>query len=208
MLTQEVVNAAIQVAIALVIALLVWLFWGRKRAGFFRYSGLILPTMRSMGLALVIFALWSLVTAIIYFSPEFSDAASAGNTVAGMIRAQGFGTETVLLILIIAGVKTALSEEILFRGVLAKRLIGVFGFWVGNTIHALVFGGIHLLIFLVPGGPEFTPVLGAAFLLLPGTAGWLMALANEKLGNGSIAPGWLIHAMGNAISYPILAFVA
>ncbi|MEM9235012.1 MAG: CPBP family intramembrane glutamic endopeptidase, partial [Pseudomonadota bacterium] len=103
--------------------------------------------------------------------------------------------------------KTALSEEIFFRGLIAKRLINGFGFWTGNTLHALLFGGIHMLIFVVPGGPEFTPLLGATILFLPGLAGWLMAYANERLGNGSIGPGWLIHALGNAISYPILAFV-
>jgi membrane protease YdiL (CAAX protease family) len=107
----------------------------------------------------------------------------------------------------VAGVKTALTEEIFFRGLIAKRLISWLGFSVGNLIHALIFGAVHLLIFLIPGGPKFTPLLGAAFLLLPGASGWLMAFANEKAGNGSIAPGWMIHALGNAAAYPILAFL-
>jgi len=207
MLLQEVVNSGVQLAIALMIAGAVWLVFGRKTAGFLRYTGLYAPSGRSMLVALVLFIAWSAVTTLIYFQPEISAAAAADNTVAGMIRAQGVGPETVLLVLLVAGVKTALTEEIVFRGVLAKRLIGLMGFWVGNTVHALIFGGIHMLVFLVPGGPEFTPVLGAVFLLLPAAAGWLMAFANETTGNGSIAPGWMIHALGNAISYPVLAFL-
>lgn len=207
MLVQEAVNAAVQILFALLIAGLVWLMFGRRRAGFLRYSGLFAPTGRSMAIALGVFAIWSAATAVIYLLPQVSAAAAADNTVAGMIRDQGVSLETTLVILVVAGFKTALSEEILFRGVLAKRLIGLAGFWVGNTLHALIFGAIHLLIFVVPGGPEFTPLLGATFLLLPGAAGWLMAFANEKTGNGSIAPGWMIHALGNAISYPVLAFL-
>jgi len=208
MLLQEAVNTIVQLTVALLLAAIVWGIFGRKRAGLLRYTGLYLPTPRSMAIALGIFVVWSGLTALIYLRPDISDAAAADNTVAGMIRQQGFSLATVILILMIAGLKTALSEEILFRGVLAKRLIGAFGFWTGNTVHALIFGGIHLLIFAAPGGPAFTPLLGAIFLLLPGAAGWLMAFANEKTGNGSIAPGWMIHALGNAISYPILAFLA
>ena len=40
--------------------------------------------------------------------------------------------------------QTGLSEEILFRGFLAKRLISRFGFATGNLLQGLVFGILHL----------------------------------------------------------------
>ncbi len=207
MLVQEIVNAAVQVTVFALVALLFWAIFGRKRAGFFTWIGLFAPTAKSMGVALAIFIPVSAASSAFIFMPALKEAARAENTVAGALQAQGFNLEMVAVILVVAGIKTALSEEILFRGLIAKRLINGFGFWTGNTVHAVLFGAIHLLVFVVPGGPEFTPLLGAAFLLLPGGAGWLMAFANEKVGNGSIAPGWLIHALGNAIAYPLLAFV-
>lgn len=207
MLAQEINNAAIQLGVVLVIVFLVWAIFGRKKAGFFGWIGLTLPTARSMGIAFLIFLVWGTVSIGLFFLPGLHEAATGESTVAGAIKEQGFSTEIVGVILVVAGIKTALTEEIFFRGLIAKRLINGLGFWVGNTIHALIFGAIHLLIFVVPGGPEFTLLYGAAFLFIPGIAGWLMAYANERAGNGSIAPGWLIHALGNGVSYPVLAFL-
>ncbi len=207
MLIQETVNSVVQVAIVLAIALIAWVIFGRRAATFRRWTGLIRPTGNAMRAATVVFLAWSALTSAIYFLPEFSEATSAEGTVTGMLRSSGFSAEAVAVILVIAGIKTALSEEILFRGLVAKRLINWLGFWRGNFLQALVFGSIHLAIFLIPGGPAFSWLLAALFLLLPGGAGWLMGYVNERTGNGSIAPGWMIHALGNAISYPILAFL-
>jgi len=208
MLIQEIVNAIVQLVIVLLIASLVWVAFGRKKSGFLRYVGLFAPTRRSVWVAFGLFFVCTALTGAFYFIPALQDAAAADNTVAGAIRRNGWSAETVTVILVVAGVKTALTEEIFFRGLIAKRLIGWLDFPVGNTVHALVFGAVHLIIFAIPGGPAFTPLLGAAVLLLPGIAGWLMAFANEKAGNGSIAPGWIIHALGNAAAYPLLAFIA
>jgi membrane protease YdiL (CAAX protease family) len=206
MIIQEAVNTVVQLSVVLIIAGLAWLIFARKRAGFRAWLGLTAPTGRSMALALGVFAAWSAVTAVIYFMPAFVALAASEGTVAGRIRAEGFSLEVIALIVILAVFKTGLTEEIFFRGLIGKRLINLAGFWTGNTLQAALFGAVHLLIFVVPGGPAFTPLLGALIFVLPGVASWLMGFANEKLGNGSIAPGWLIHGLGNAIGYPILAF--
>ncbi len=207
MLIQESVNTLFQLGVVLTLSLIAWLIFARKRSSFRSWIGLILPTRRSMVLTLGLFLLWSVASSMAFLVPEFTALAGQDGTVAGKIGQVGFGPTAIALILMMAIFKTALSEEIFFRGLIGKRLINGFGFWTGNTIQAAIFGAIHLLIFAIPGGPEFTPVLGALFFLLPGAAGWLMGFANEKLGNGSIAPGWFMHAAGNTISYPILAFV-
>ena len=207
MLVSEFVNALLQVAVVLLIAWIPWLIFARKGSGFREWIGLILPTARSMIWALVIFAVWSVFTTALYFLPAFTELAAGQGTVAGAVRETGFSAETIALIAILALIKTGLSEEILFRGLIAKRLINALGFWIGNTVQAAIFGAIHLAIFLIPGGPDFTLILGALVLFVPGMAGWIMGFVNEKLGNGSIAPGWLIHGLGNAISYPVLAFL-
>ncbi len=207
MLLEESVSAAVQLFVVLFIAFAAWAIFGRKAAGFRRWIGLTAPTSRSMLVALAIFIMWLVVKGALFLWPEWTAGAAADNTVAGMLRAQGFSTETVAVIVVIAFVKTSLTEEIFFRGLIAKRLIAGFGFGIGNLVQALLFGAVHLLIFTIPGGPAFTYPLAAAFLFIPAIGGWLMAYANEKTGNGSIAPGWIIHGMGNAVSYPILAFL-
>ena len=206
MLNQELVNTAVQLTLVLAVAFIVWLMIGRKQA-FRRWIGLTVPTMSSLLWALALAVVVKGVGLVIFLSPELSGMAAGENTVAGEIKAAGWSTNTLLVILVVAGFKTALSEEIFFRGLIAKRFINAFGFWVGNTVHAVLFGAIHMLIFVVPGGPAPTLLSVGAFLLVPAFAGFMMAFANEKLGNGSIAPGWLMHALGNAIAYPILAFL-
>ena len=46
-------------------------------------------------------------------------------------------------------IQTGLSEEILFRGFLAKRLISRFGFATGNLPQGLVFGLLHGAMFFL-----------------------------------------------------------
>jgi membrane protease YdiL (CAAX protease family) len=203
---QEAINAALQVAVVLIIALVPWAIVARKKESFARYIGLIAPTRRAM--------LWTLAVALvlvpaslaIFMAPTLHDMAAAPNTVAGRLRAEGWSADVAGQIVIIALIKTALSEEIFFRGFLAKRLIRWLGFGLGNTIHALIFGAIHLLIFVVPGGPAFDPMLALVMAGVPAAGGWIMAWLNERVGNGSIAPSWFLHGVTNLLAYPVLAF--
>lgn len=203
---QEAINAAFQLAIVLIIALVVWLIFGRKRANFFRWLGLYAPPatgwLWALGAALIVIPL----SLAIFLTPSLHAMAAGGNTVAGMLREQGPSFDVAGQIAIVAFLKTSLSEEIFFRGLIAKRLINGLGMVWGNTIHAALFGAVHLLIFVVPGGPAFDPLVAGAFFLLSGAGGWIMAWINERKGAGSIGPGWLIHGLANAIAYPVLAF--
>jgi membrane protease YdiL (CAAX protease family) len=206
MLAQEALNTALQLAAVLVIAVVVYLLAGRNRGGFGTFTGLTWPTAKSMGWALpAALAIIPLTLALFYFTP-LREAGAAENTVAGKIRAQGFSGETIAVIALVALAKTSLTEEIFFRGLIAKRLIRWLGFLAGNTLHAVIFGVVHILIFVVPGGPAFSWSIAAAFLGVTGGAGWLMTYLNERTGNGSIAPSWLLHGLSNAIAYPLLAF--
>lgn len=203
---QEAINATLQVAVVLIIALVLWAIFARKKESFPRYIGLIAPTRRAMLWTLGVGLILVPASLAIFMLPTLRDMATASNTIAGQIREQGLSADVAGQIAIIALIKTALSEEIFFRGLIAKRLIHWLGFAVGNTIHALIFGAIHLLIFVVPGGPAFDPLLAAVMAGVPAIGGWVMAWLNERIGNGSIAPGWFLHAVTNALAYPVLAF--
>ncbi len=142
----------------------------------------------------------------LFMTGPMREAAAGGNTVAGHIRDYGWSAETLAVIFLVAVFKTSFTEEIFFRGVVAKRFIKWMGFFAGNTTHALLFAGIHMLIFIVPGGPEFSWGVAGAFLGVTGGMAWIVAWLNERVANGSIAPGWFIHAVGNLLAYPVLAF--
>ena len=203
---QEAINTAVQLAVVLIIAGIVWLIWGRKAGGFARFIGLIAPTPRAMLWALVATLVLIPATIGLFLTPALHDVATGPNTVIGAFRARGLSAETAGLIVLVAFVKTALTEEILFRGVIAKRLIAWLGFQAGNLIQAMLFGSVHMLVFAGPHGAPFEAGLAATFFAVTASGGWVMGFLNERFGNGSIAPSWLLHGLANAVAYPALAF--
>ena len=96
-------------------------------------------------------------------------------------------------VLLHAVIQTALSEEILFRGFLGKRLIGRFGSTIGNTAQAVVFGLMHVALFASFAPPVPLALIGA----VTAANGWIMGWINEECAGGSIVPSWLLHATAN-----------
>lgn len=88
----------------------------------------------------------------------------------------------------------AITEEILFRGLIAGVLIRRYGFATGNILQALTFFAPHLLLLAVST---------AIWPLLPvqPAAGWLLGLLRER--SGSIGPSSLAHVAANLLA-PLL----
>ena len=108
----------------------------------------------------------------------------------------GMGTAAIPSILVYAFIQTALSEEILFRGFLLKRLSSKFDFNTANIIQAALFGAVHLL--MVWG--QFNFLAGFVIVVYPMVVAVAFSYINEKLSNGSILPSWLIHGILNTLS--------
>ncbi|ANU06516.1 CPBP family intramembrane glutamic endopeptidase [Paraurantiacibacter namhicola] len=206
MILQETINTLVQLAIAMGVAGGAWALIGKRIAPFRDWTGLTAPTPGWWKGTLILFAGITVISSLaVHFGP-FGAIATSEGTVGGRLAEAGMSATTIVLILIMAVIKTGLTEEIIFRGLIAKRLINRLGFKLGNLLQAAIFGAVHLLLFAAPGGPEATAASVAIVFGLPGLAGWIMGYANEKFGGGSIVPGWAIHAGGNLISY--LTFAA
>ncbi len=95
-----------------------------------------------------------------------------------------------------AFITTGFSEELLFRGVLAKRLMAWLGTGSGNVVQAMLFGLLHAYLVRI-GAPESGAVtyvlLGGFVTAMAWVAGWAM----EERGNGSIFLPWLMHGGAN-----------
>lgn len=115
---------------------------------------------------------------------------------------KGMGAAAVPAILAFAIIQTALSEEILFRGFLLKRLSAKLGFWKGNIIQAVIFGGVHLLMVWGQAGV----LAGIVIVVYPMLVAILLGLLNEKVSDGSIIPSWIVHGSLNTISGILQAF--
>jgi len=114
----------------------------------------------------------------------------------------GLGVTAIPAILVYAIFNTALPEELLFRGFLLKRLANKFGFYTANLLQALLFGLIHGVMFFAVVGV----VKAVLIILFTGAVAWFMGCVNEQSSNGSIIPGWIIHATSNLFSGICAAF--
>lgn len=101
--------------------------------------------------------------------------------------------------------QNGVSEELLFRGFLSKRFISKFGFKIGNSIQAFLFGIMHVVPMITMG---INLGLYGSVVLFISTSGSALMLSylNEKVFNGSIIPSILVHGIGNFIFTMVIAF--
>lgn len=208
LLVEEFFSAAVQVAAALIIAFVVYLIFGRKTGRFKNYTGLGWPPLWAIGWGVAAGLVLALAGIVLFTALGLTGVATGEGTFSGKLKTIGPTPTAFAFILIIAFIKTSLSEEIFFRGIIAKRLIAWLGLVWGNPVQAAIFGAVHLLLFFVPGGLAFSWFLALILFLFTGAMGWVFAYLNERKGNGSIVPGWLAHGVLNAVSYPVFAFLA
>lgn len=189
---QTLINSVIQIILFTLVPFVWWLITARKKMSFFEWIGLrriddakgnktflwIAGAMVSF-LALSVFMLMS-VRGVETATSEFS----------------GLGLAAIPSIAVYALLKTALPEEIIFRGFLLKRIAGKFGFAAGNLIQSILFGLMHGVLFFGTTGI----VKAVLITLFTGSIGWLMGYINEKKAGGSIIPSWTIHAAANVFS--------
>ena len=200
---QFVINGFTQAAAAVVLASLFYLghvviarFRGKERQAWNRWLGLYKPPRAGEALLYLVACLgigggFALMTR--FLVPDYLEMAQ--QTPQHQIAALPFGV-MLLAAPTYAFVTTGFSEELIFRGVLAKRLIAWFGYGVGNAAQALVFGLLHVgLVRLgAPGSSLVTYALLGGFVT---AMAWVTGWAMERRGEGSIVFPWMMHAGAN-----------
>ena len=196
MLFATFISSFVQLGIALLIPAIWWAVTTKRRLEFATWIGLYVPmwkvgpvqrvSQKQLGIALACWVAVSLASLRIASSVWGALATS---------RFIGAGLLAVVPILLYAFIQTGLAEELFFRGFLAKRLCVSFGFSYGNAIQAIVFGLLHLLLFI-----NYLPVLSlVAITVLSGINGWIMGWLNEQAAGGSVVPSWMLHSLANLL---------
>lgn len=190
----ELIGAVVQVLLFALVPLIFWFVTARKKESFCKWIGLEKPACKETWKAVLLTALVALLyigamAMCVRILPE-------GITTAGSMYA-GQGISALPSLFFYAFLRTALSEELLFRGFILKRVQDIKGFSVGNTVQALLFGLMHGIPFGI-----VTRSISALFLLtlIPGLFGWYEGWLNEKRCGGSIVPGWMVHGCLNLLT--------
>ena len=190
----ELIGSVMQVLLFAAVPVIVWLITARKREAFFAWIGLRKPVCENVPKTVLLTVIVTLLyigamTLCYRMLPE--GVTTAGSQFAG----QGFAALPALFFF--AFLRTALSEEILFRGFLLKRLQNRLGFAAGNTVQALLFGLMHGIPFGIVTKSGLTFLL---LTLIPGLFGWYQGWLNEKRCGSSIVPSWLLHGCLNLVT--------
>ena len=191
-------TAIFQIALFTLVPFLWWLVSARKEYSFFDWLGLKrIKHPRESKVYLWIICTLTLFSALsIFILYVMRDIETATSDFADL------GAKALFSIAIYAILKTSLSEEILFRGFLLKRLSHRFGFAVANLIQSILFGLLHgVMFFRMIDTWQTVLIVG-----LTGGIAWLMGFINEKKAEGSILPSWMIHAAANFLSGICTAF--
>ena len=194
----ELISSVIQIVLFSLIPFLWWLITSRKKVRFLNWIGLVGFRNKNDHKVFV----WIVCTMIgFWIVGEFSlyalkDVPTATSSFSGG------GLVAMPAVIVYAVFHTSLSEEILFRGFLLKRLANKLGFRAGNTIQALLFGLSHGILFVSEAGCLKSILL----VVFTGAIAWSMGYINEKKAGGSIYPSWIIHGATNLLSGILAAF--
>ncbi len=186
----ELISGAVQILLFSAIPFISWLTSARKRQGFFDWIGLKKPRFEkgfTRAFILIILAFFALSALILLITRDVETATS---------QFTGLGFFALPSALVYAFLTTALSEEILFRGFLLKRLSGRLGFTAGNILQAVIFGLLHGAMFFGAAGA----IKSAFIAVFTGSIGWFIGYINERKADGSILPGWAVHGVSNLFS--------
>lgn len=190
---EELVGAVIQLLAFTLIPFIWWLITARKKENFFNWIGLKKPVFNGK-VILLIFLSAVVLLAYGYLSGflirGYEGVTNAANSFSGL------GAKGIPAVLAYGIIRTSLSEEIIFRGFILKRVSSKFGFIAGNTTQAICFGLMHGIPFGLVTKSLFVTVV---LTVLPGAIGWFSGWINEKKSEGSIIPSWIIHAMTNVL---------
>jgi CAAX protease family protein len=201
----EIVSIFLQILVFTLIPFLIYVIQTRSAKGFLNYIGLKESVNKANYLAGLVSLLMTLpILSLVLMNPDFKQIMTDPNSLTGRFRQMGFGMTSILTLVLVAVFKTALAEEILFRGFIAKRLISITNYQTGNIIQAVIFGAIHAALFMTITSNFLFLIL---IFLLPAAGAYFMVYLNEQLSDGSIIPGWIAHGLANLISYSVVGFL-
>ncbi|HNP99402.1 MAG TPA: CPBP family intramembrane metalloprotease, partial [Bacteroidia bacterium] len=141
-------SSLLQVFVFTLIPFIFFLFRKNKSVNFYQYTGFTTPTAKSIYIGVgtsVFFVFTGVVLALV--NPGIRDIYLSEKTVTGQLHKLDISIASVTILLCTAIFKTSLSEEILFRGFIARQLIKKSGFKSGNLMQATIFGLVHFFLF-------------------------------------------------------------
>ncbi len=196
--TSTLISGIIQVLIFSLIPFITWFIIYKNKIGYLQWIGLKKVSKKKLNdIHLYSAVTLSIFTVLSYYLLKLLKDLDLANS-----RFVGLGVNGIPSVLVYAFVVTALSEEIIFRGFILKRLSDRLGFKIGNIIQCILFGALHGAMFF----PITSAITSVLIIIVTSGIGYLMGYVNEEKADGSIIPSWILHGLANFISSFLLLF--
>lgn len=193
---QQIVSLIVTVFLFTAIPLLYYIIKNRSLRGFVRNTGLYRSGQRNSK------SIFFYIAAMYLFSfVVFLVTVHLGGTGLDVSNISELAPWEVFVYLILYGLKTGVSEEILFRGFIAKKLIGKLGFRLGNVWQAAIFSTAHIITLTM-----LMPLDIAARIIIALAYGWVFGFIMDKKASGSIIPCIAAHGIVNILSTTLFFF--
>lgn len=195
-------SSLLQFATVVVITMIMYFWINNSDKNYFRWIGLYPPKGKKwLKSSLIVFGLSILImlgplTLFQQFGMLDEDIFTTSFTGVGL------SATTLVSILLAAILKTAVAEELVFRGFIGKRIANKFGYLPGNLIQSVLFGLPHGLPLIIAYDMY---LVGITLIFSAGIVGYLQFRLNEKQAAGSIFPSICIHALMNILSFTFQA---
>lgn len=138
------------------------------------------------------------------FSETFHHLLTSDSSPYAKILKTGFNIRSVASGIVYCFVQAAFAEELLFRGLIGKRLFFALGNHKGNFVQALIFWLVHLVIFRLITGNWFSWPQFVTFVTSFGL-GVVLGYMNFRKRGESIIPSWILHGTVNFFCFVTLA---
>jgi membrane protease YdiL (CAAX protease family) len=216
-ISEQLLSALSQLGVVFVLCVLsygVYRFRSRKRlskqslwkyVGLWRTRGQLDRRFWYIWSGLVVYGVVSLILKF-QFSSRTREMLAGENSPYGAIAREGFGATAIALGLIYCFIKASGSEELLFRGLIAKRLYSALGSVWGNITQATIFWLMHVAIIRLLTGAWISWLQVDAFVSGFGLA-IICGYVNFRKDGESIAPSWILHGSLNFTTLLTLLFL-
>ena len=199
LLINKIISSISQIILFAALPIIWWFFLARKQQTFWQWIGL--KKMENSRQTRVLY--WIIGVSLAFMTSGILILYMIKDVETATSEFTGLGIQAIPAVFVYAVFNTSFPEELLFRGFLLKRISGKFNFPVANTIQAALFGLLHGVMFF-----SLTGALKAILIVVfTGIIAYVMGYINEKKANGSIIPGWIIHAASNLLSGICSAFL-
>ena len=206
-----------QISVVLVLGFLAYtikIFIKRRASNhpsFFHYIGIQFSKHqfdKRFWIIFLILIIYAIVNTIFLFnySIEFQNFSLNEKSPYFKILKTGFTYQTFVLGIIYCFLQSGGTEELLFRGLIAKRLFTQFGTNKGNIIQAFIFYLIHLLIFRLVTG-QWISYLQVFVFINSFFIGLMLGYVNFRKKGEGIIPSWILHSSINFTTFLTFAYL-